>query len=315
MKLRTLALLLAVACTSASCGGATPAPAAVAPDAATPVLPSPTPLPLPSLASLRLTPAAPRTLAFGTAYNDVHYCTDGSTPLRLNLLAPNLPTRSPAPVLIHLKFQSELIRPLVARGFIVVSVDWREPPDSKLPIGIEDVKCAIRYVRANAAQYYLDPDRIGVFGCSRGGYMAALVGVTDAQAEMEGQGGFADQSSRVQAVMMVDGIADFGTNYADALGELEAVHGITSLDDPLVARFSPITYITEDDPPFLIIASAEVHWQDQAQQLAEALRAKGIPATYLTVQTGHCQPYPKSGPSSLDNMVELIGDFFEQALR
>jgi acetyl esterase/lipase len=304
MYTRTVVVLLILLVGLAACG-----------PAVTPVLPSPTAPSTPSPTPLPLTPApAPRTLAFGTAYSDVHYCTDGSTPLRLNLLVPNLPTRSPAPVLIHLKFQAELIRPLVARGFIVASVDWREPPDDKLPTGIEDVKCAIRYLRANAAQYNLDPDRIGVFGCSRGGHVAAMVGVTDTKAEMEGQSGFANESSRVQAVVMFDGIADFGTNYADARGELESVHGITSLDHPLVASFSPITYVTEDDPPFLLIASAEVHWQNQAQQLAEVLRAKDISTTYLPVQAGHCQ-YPETGPNSLDNMIKIIGDFFEQALK
>lgn len=157
--------------------------------------------------------------------------------------------------MIHTKIQYEFIRPFVEQGFIVADIDWREPPTSKLPTGVQDVKCAIRYLRANAEKFNLDPNRIGVFGCSRGGHMAALVGVTDASANKEGGFGFADKSSQMQAVAMFDGIANFKTNYADAPDELSEIHGIASFDDSLVARLSPIKYASPDDPPFFILAS------------------------------------------------------------
>jgi hypothetical protein len=223
-----------------------------------PISPSSTPVP-PTPAFLTLLPE-PRVVTWAQSYFDVHYCTDGDLPLKLTIALPAHPLRNPTPLLIHAKFSSDLIRPLVERGFAVASVDWREPPNDKLPVGIEEIKCAIRFLRASAAHFKIDSDHIGVFGCSRGAHMSAMIGVTDPSAGMEGEEfGFAEQSSRVQAVVMFDGIADFRTNYADVPSELEEVHGITSLDDPMVARLSPITYVTKDDPSFLLIASKDEH--------------------------------------------------------
>jgi acetyl esterase/lipase len=249
-------------------------------------------------------------------YVDVHYCSDGDLPLKMTVTLPTRPLRDPTPLLIHAKISSELIRPLVERGFAVASVEWREPPNSKLPVGIEEVKCAIRFLRANASAFKIDPENLGIFGCSRGAHLSAMVGLTDPSAGMEGEAfGFAGQSSRVQAVVMFDGIADFGTNYADALGELEDIHGITSLADPMVAKLSPITYVTKDDPPFLLIASKDPHYQNEAHILAEALTAQGVSATYLEAKgANHCQ-YALSGPHTAEKMSTIVGDFFEETLK
>ncbi len=234
----------------------------------------------------------------------------------MTVVTPAQALHDPAPVVIHLKFMPEFIQPLVERGFIVVNLDWREPPDHKLPVGVQDVKCGIRYLRANAEFYHLDPDQIGVFGCSRGGHTAAMVGLTDASAEMEGGTfGFADESSRVQAVVMFDGIADFRTNYADALAELNEIHGIASFDDPLVSYLSPITYATKDDPPFLLIASNDEHWRGQAKMLADGLSTQGASATYLEAENaGHCQ-FAAGGPHGLENMITIVSNFFEETLK
>lgn len=269
-----------------------------------------------SASSESLTPLPePRVTDWAKSYFDVHYCTDGDLPLKMTVTLPLKPLRNPTPVVVHTKISSELIRPLVERGFAVVSVDWREPPDSKLPKGIEEVKCAIRYLRANAKQFNIDPNQIGAFGCSRGAHLAAMIGVTDASAGMEGDFGFADQSSRVQAVVMFDGIADFRTNYANDPNELQQVHGISSFDDPLIAQLSPITFASSDDPAFLLIASEDVHWQDQAKMLADALTAQGVSATYLQAEgASHCQ-WALSGPHTVENMAQIIGDFFEKILK
>lgn len=283
--------------------------------------PRPTELP-PTLAPAGLNPAAPaltpaptpRTIAFGRSFVNVHYCNDGATPLKMIVVAPKEPKASPAPVLLHLKFMPELIAPLVERGFIVANVDWREPPDFKLPIGVQDVKCAIRYLRSNAALYNLDSQRIGVFGCSRGGHLAALIGVTDPGAGMEGSPDFADQSSRVGAVVMFDGIANFKTNYADAAGELESVHGIKSFDDPQIASLSPITYATADDPPFFIIASTSEGFRDQAREMEATVKGANVPVTYLESEAAtHCR-FANDGPHTVEGMANLIADFFNRTL-
>jgi acetyl esterase/lipase len=231
------------------------------------------------------------------------------------VVAPKEPPAAPVPVLIHLKFMPELIAPLVERGFIVANIDWREPPDHKLPVGVQDVKCAIRYLRANAGLYNLDPQRIGVFGCSRGGHMAALVGVTDPGANMEGSPDFADRSSRAGAVVMFDGIANFKTNYAGAAAELESVHGITSFDDPQMTRLSPISYVTPDDPPFLIIASTSTDFRAQDREMENALQAAKVPVTYLEAEKStHCR-FGSDGPHTVEGIANIMHDFFNTNLK
>lgn len=285
--------------------------------------PSPSPFVSPPTAALAtpntampaLTPPpTPREIAFGRSFVDVHYCNDGATPLKMIVVVPKEPTNTPAPVLLHLKFMPELIPLLVKRGFIVANVDWREPPDHKLPVGVQDVKCATRYLHANAAIYNLDPQRVGVFGCSRGGQLAALIGVTDPDANMEGSSDFADQSSRVGAVVMFDGIADFKTNYANAAGELESVHGITSFDDPQIIKLSPITYATSDDPPFFVLAFTSEGFREQAREMQGALKAANVAVTFLEPEAStHCR-FGNDGPHTVEGMANLIADFFNRTL-
>ncbi len=326
MKLRQITLLALAIFLFAACANA-PTPTAIPlaltptiqivptqnPPTATPTLVPPTPTPLTDV--LLFTPApAPREIAFAKSYLQVHYCTDGTTPLKMTILTPkNL--SAPAPVLIHAKIQYEFIRPLVERGYIVADVDWREPPTNKLPTGVQDVKCAIRYLRANAVKYNLDPNHIGIFGCSRGGHTAALVGVTGEIASMEGNFGFENESSRVQAVAMFDGIANFKTNYADAAGELKEVHGIASFDDPMVAYLSPITHASKDDPPFLILAADSDGWRAEAEQMKAALEAVNVPVTYIPMEGAlHCK-FPFSGEFTQDKMVERLANFFDSLLK
>ena len=324
MKLRQFALLTCIVFLFVACANApmpTPVPPTLAPTIVpTEIPPTSTPTLIPATPTVLsnaplLTPApAPREIAFAKSYLGVHYCTDGTTPLKMTILTPKNLT-APAPVLIHAKIQYEFIRPFVERGYIVADIDWREPPTNKLPTGVEDVKCAIRYLRANAEKYNLDPKRIGVFGCSRGGHMAALVGVTDETANMEGDFGFENESSSVQAVAMFDGIANFKTNYADAAGELNEVHGIASFDDPMVARLSPITYASKDDPPFFILASDSEGWHAEAEQMQAALQAVNVPVTYVPMPDAtHCK-FPFSGDYTQEKMVERLAEFFDTNLK
>ncbi len=145
---------------------------------------------------------------------DVTYCTTDGIVLKMDLYLPSRSTTKPAPVAVNIhggswsfgdKTKSENqpeIDELVARGYMVAAVNYRLAPAYKFPAQIEDVKCAIRFLRAHAADYALDPKHIGAFGCSAGGHLAAMLGVTDASDGFE-RGAYLDQSSRVHAVVTV----------------------------------------------------------------------------------------------------------------
>ena len=149
-------------------------------------------------------------------------------------------------------------------GYFAVSISHRFAPAHVFPAQIHDVKCAIRYLRAHAAEHRIDPDRIGVIGYSSGGHLAALLGTSAGVAELEGDGGWADQSSRVQAVCSYFGSHDFVMMEKDekyGIGRgIKPDDNITVLmGGPLKENMekarlaTPATFISRDDPPFLLI--------------------------------------------------------------
>ena len=108
------------------------------------------------------------------------------------------------------KSEVALLAPgLVASGYVVASLNYRLAPQYRWPAQIEDVKCAIRFLKAKAGLYNLDPARIGLWGASAGGHLVSLAGLAGPEAGLEGKGGYPEQSSSVQAVVDMFGPTDF----------------------------------------------------------------------------------------------------------
>src|ERR1700726_4619649 len=130
---------------------------------------------------------------------DIQYCTGGGKPLLMDVFIPNHRNRQPTPAILWIhgggwergdKNGNSGAQLLANQGFVTASLFYRLSGDSPFPADIEDCKCAIRFLRANAARYGIDPDRIGVAGASAGGHLAELVATADATAGLEGQGGW-----------------------------------------------------------------------------------------------------------------------------
>lgn len=161
-------------------------------------------------------------------------------------------------------------RRLVAKGYAVASLEYRLSGEALFPAGVLDLKAAIRHLRANAATYRIAPDKIGAWGSSAGGHLAAFLGVTGGVAEFDDATlGNASQSSRVQAVVDWYGPADMLQMEPDAVAQGCPKFGSTGHDDanspegrwlggkpssiPVVAnKASPVTWVSADDPPFII---------------------------------------------------------------
>lgn len=156
------------------------------------------------------------------------------------------------------------------RGYAVVAVNYRLSGESQFPAQINDIKASIRFLRANASTYNLDPGRFAIWGGSAGGYLSALAGTSgDVKTLQDDNLGNSDQSDRVQAVIDWYGPINFSTIDAEfaALG-LTPNHIVDEADSPeslylgqtigtaeaeaLVELSNPTTYISADDPPFLI---------------------------------------------------------------
>jgi acetyl esterase/lipase len=206
---------------------------------------------------------------------------------------------------------------LIQRGYLFVAINYRLAPKYSFPDPIEDVKCAVRYLRANAAQYNLDPDRIGALGGSAGGHLVGLLGTSDAKAGWD-EGEYAGQSSRVQAVVDMYGPADLVALFPSSNRlQSQQIFKIDSAEE--LSRFSPVTYVSPDDPPFLILHGEldEVVPLEQSQIFYDKLKAAGIPVELVVVKNaGHSfQPQGEDIQPSLPELFQTVSDFFDQNLK
>ncbi|MEI6168666.1 MAG: alpha/beta hydrolase [bacterium] len=183
----------------------------------------------------------------------------------------------------------------VARmGYVGATVEYRLVPVARFPAPVEDCKAAVRWLRANAKNYRINPDRIGVVGFSAGGHLACMLGVTDKTVGLEGDGGNPEQSSRVQAVVSFFGPTDFTTyDWSNDLKKDVIVPflGGSFSDKPEVyQKASPINYVTKDAPPFLLFHGTEDKLVpvDQSKRLAEKLKGVGVSVRVVVLEgEGH----------------------------
>lgn len=170
------------------------------------------------------------------------------------------------------------------RGYVVVSVGYRLSGEAPFPAAVEDVKCAVRWMRAKGSEYGIDPDNIAILGGSAGGHLAMMVGYSSDVEELEGTGGHQGVSSRVQAVVNLYGPCDLTVPFAQKSPLVwQFLGGKKYQEAPdLYERASPIHYLTKDDPPTLILHGTldETVPINQSDILAAKLKELGLTYTY-----------------------------------
>ena len=252
------------------------------------------------------TTKSPALPAAVTVYRDVAYVPGGHPRQKLDLYLPKEGEDLPLIINIHGGAfrmggkEDGVPVEYLALGYAVASINYRLSGDALWPAQIEDCKAAVRWLRANAAKYGLDPDRFAAWGASAGGHLAAMLGTSAGVKELE-VGENLSVSSRVQAVVDYFGPTDFLQmdehrlpngqvhNGADS-PESQLVGGALQENKDKVARANPITYVTGDDPPFLICHgdSDPLVPHHQSVLLEGALRLAGVPVTFYTVKgAGH----------------------------
>jgi acetyl esterase/lipase len=229
---------------------------------------------------------------------DVVFGKGGGRDLKMHLVLPESKPNEPLPAYVWIHgggWQAgskeggiNQVASIVAEGFIGATIEYRLTGEAPFPAQIEDCKCAIRFLRAHADEYGIDPDRIAVGGSSAGGHLVALLGTSGDVKDLEGNGGWPDQSSRVQAVVDLYGPTDFskfvttrGFESHNRAGSPESKllgGGEVLGNDEGIRRVNPITYIDDKDPPFLIIhgTSDPIVPANQSQLLHEALEEAGV---------------------------------------
>ena len=240
---------------------------------------------------------------------DVPFASINGSELRLDIYQPAEQGSAlrPAVVLIHGggwtsldKSTMQKMGQFLARsGFVAFAVDYRllQGSQNRWPAQLDDVQRAVRWVRANAAKYGVNPDRVGAFGHSAGAQLAALLGMEDTRDNSDPA--LAKYSSRVQAVVEVSGPVDFTTREYGPEGRafMAGFLGAEYSRHPEVwQEASPAFHVSKDDAPFLIVHGTKDEEVpiSQAQELYEKLQAAGVPVSFVKVDDGHTFQTPEA---------------------
>ena len=258
---------------------------------------------------------------------DIPYVTDGHERQRLDLyVPPQGEGLRPVIVWIHggaWEAGSKANCPakgMLAKGYVVASVGYRLSQHAVFPAQIEDCKAAIRWLRAHAAEYQMDPERIGVWGASAGGHLVALLGTTGNVRDFD-VGENLTQSSRVQCVIDWFGPTDF-LHYGDPAtarpddrkSPVTRLLGGTVEEKPeLAKRSSPIYYVKPDSAPFLIMQGDKdpLVPMQQSELLYAALQEARVQSVLkIYPGAGHGGP-----PFGAAESIKVMADFLDQYLR
>lgn len=171
---------------------------------------------------------------------------------------------------------------LIKKGIAVAAINYRLSNEAVFPAQIHDCKAAVRFLRANADKYNLDKDKIGVWGMSSGGHLAALLGTTGDNPDLEGREGNPDQSSKVQAVCDWCGLTDFTkvkkTTWTKESSFYKLFGGTSDSKAKELKAASSVFHASNDDPPFLIMHGDKdkIVSLAQSQALNDSLQKAGV---------------------------------------
>ena len=258
---------------------------------------------------------------YGVTLTDVAYCSANPVQ-RMDVYFPD--AGGPWPVLVYVhggswmhgdKSEAAMFaNGMNMLGYLVVSINYRLYPPATWPSMIEDVKCAVRSLRAHASEYNLNPNRIGAVGPSAGGHLVALLGTTTA-ADGWDVGEYLEQSSRVQVVISLAGVMDLSRHFPNADIELMKRVGFGEHN---VVEASPIAHVTPDDPPFLLIHGDRDNLvpYEQSQLMYDRLVQMNVPAQLVIVQNaGHSFLELQGATSpSLMEINQIIMEFLAKYL-
>lgn len=204
-----------------------------------------------------------------------------------------------------------------AKGYVCITVNYRLTQTAPFPGCVEDVKNAVRWLRAHANEYGVDSERIGAYGNSAGGHLVLMLGLVPEEADLEGDGTYLDQPSQVQAVFASVAPTDF-PNWPKGLGRFTQPNGLLSGTEGTVeeraAKASPISYVSKDMPPiYLVYGSRDGLVQpSQGESFVKAAKEAGAEDIEMKIYEG-------AGHGAFtqhqDETHPAMEKFFERTLR
>ena len=261
--------------------------------------------------------------------------------LQMDLLVPSINKKMPAVIFVtgggfisaNRARMPQLRMFLAENNFVVGSINYRTAPNSKFPAPVEDVKSAIRFLKANAARFNVDAEKVFVIGDSAGGYLTAFAAVTNGD-KMFNVGANLNQSSKILAAVDLYGISDPARIAENFPAEVQAAYNLPGAIASMfvngvpyftgtgggilenldaAAKANPINYITKNSAPMLLMHGTADNIVSPAQTdlLFQALKNHGIEAErYLIPNANHADEYWQQ-----TEVLEVITEFLEAHLK
>lgn len=203
-----------------------------------------------------------------------------------------------------------VIATLARKGYFAVYVGYRLSGEAHWPAQIQDCELSVRWLRANAKNYGVNPDRIGAWGMSAGGHLADCMATMADVKEYQGDGGYPGVSSKVQVVVHWFGATDFTDPAvrANSGGAIEPLMGMPYAQNPEAwKKASPAFYAKKGDPPILIIHGEEDQFLpvSQAKIFDAALTKAGVTHQLVLVQNGRHGFAPVPGKKTVPSMAQI----------
>lgn len=234
-------------------------------------------------------PPVPNTIV---EYKDLVYKQTNNSLLKLDIYhLKELKEERPVLVFIHggawkkgnKKDYRRYLIDFAQKGYVTVTVQYSLSNVAKFPTAVNDVKCAIRWIKTNAKKYLIDPTKIAVIGGSAGGHLAMMIGYSSNSQNFESDCPDSIYTSEVQAVVNIYGPSDLTTEYAREQSSVINFIGKKYDETPeYFTKASPITYITKNDPPTLIFHGTldELVPVSQSDNLTKQLQKTGVEVEY-----------------------------------
>jgi acetyl esterase/lipase len=255
-------------------------------------------------------------------HRDIVYATVDGRDLALDLYLPSATEPPPLLVWVHggawRSFTKESVpKQFVENGIATASLDFRQTTEAPFPANVHDIKAAIRFLREHAAEYGYRADKIAIAGNSSGGHLAALVGVTNGHAELEGSVGSASMRSDVQAIVSYYGASNLTTILPQStpfglgvrIPALEALLGGQPEDVPALAQLaSPVFHVDDADPPLLLLHGDQDPQMpiNQSHELMGAYQREGLDASFQVVYGAAHGGTEFFSPEQLARVLEFL---------
>jgi acetyl esterase/lipase len=252
------------------------------------------------------------------------YGTGGGRELKADLFRPTGEDAGPFPAVVYVhgggwrqgdrKHFARQAAHMAEHGFLGLCIEYRLSDEATYPAALQDVNCAVRFVRAAADWLNADPDHVGIAGGSAGGHLAAMVAVTGGTSRWEGTGGHGDCSSEVQAYVGFNPAVDLRSR-----SELEAVVKFLGgtpeeVGEDLYEEASPICHVDSDTPPSLLLHGTEDGTvpYEQSVRFCEAVREAGGHAELFTAEGASHAFF--NGPPWFEPTLKSMREFFTRWL-